>query len=116
MSTDLRPHDCEICHCRQWQWNGAPSMLLTDPPSTCVCGHLTSKHHFLSRDAREAAVVQAPLCIRCKATESAGLCCSSHNAALCHGCYRVTHFVEVCVTGCSACEREGLDPKARVPR
>jgi hypothetical protein len=47
-------------------------------------------------------------CIRCRTTESAGLCCSSHKAALCHGCYRRTHFVEICVEGCSDCTREGL--------
>lgn len=49
-------------------------------------------------------------CIRCKGIESAGLCCSSHNAALCHRCYRRTHFVERCATGCESCAQEGLDP------
>jgi hypothetical protein len=43
-------------------------------------------------------------------------CCSAHSAHMCHACYRRNHFVEVCVAGCAACEREGLDPKARVPR
>lgn len=49
-------------------------------------------------------------CIRCKGVESTGLCCSSHNAALCHRCYRRTHAVERCVAGCGRCAREGLDP------
>lgn len=48
------------------------------------------------------------LCIRCKTTPADQLCCSSHNALLCHGCYRRTHFVEVCVAGCTACARENL--------
>ena len=52
------------------------------------------------------------ICIRCGSTPSAGLCCSSHKAALCHGCYRRTHFVEVCVEGCTNCAREGLLPAA----
>ncbi|GGN39686.1 hypothetical protein FHR83_006665 [Actinoplanes campanulatus] len=55
-------------------------------------------------------------CIRCKKTPSAGLCCSSHNAALCHGCYRTTHFVEICVVGCADCAAEGLDPTTVVAR
>lgn len=47
-------------------------------------------------------------CIRCKSTPADGACCSAHNKLLCHACYRRTHFVEVCVAGCSACAREGL--------
>jgi hypothetical protein len=49
-----------------------------------------------------------PVCIRCTTTPSAGTCCSSHGKELCHGCYRRTHFVEVCVEGCVYCAREGL--------
>jgi hypothetical protein len=45
-------------------------------------------------------------CIRCKAKPNNGLCCSSHNAALCHECYRWTHFVMVC--GCVHCTSEDL--------
>jgi len=55
-------------------------------------------------------------CIRCNVLASAGLCCSSHKAALCHGCYRITHFVEICVTDCADCAHEGLDPAKAVPR
>jgi hypothetical protein len=47
-------------------------------------------------------------CVRCKASPTLAFCCSSHNALLCHGCYRRTHFVEVCVEGCTDCAREGL--------
>lgn len=47
-------------------------------------------------------------CIRCKTTPADALCCSSHNALLCHRCYRRTHFVEVCIAGCADCAREGL--------
>lgn len=36
------------------------------------------------------------------------LCCNAHKALLCHRCYRITHFVEVCVAGCTACAREDL--------
>ncbi len=50
----------------------------------------------------------ASRCIRCKTTDADTLCCSSHQALLCHGCYRRTHFGEVCVEGCPACAREGL--------
>jgi len=50
------------------------------------------------------------MCIRCKTVRALALCCSSHNALLCHGCYRRTHFVEICVPGCPDCAREGLDP------
>lgn len=53
-------------------------------------------------------------CIRCWMKPSAGLCCSSHKRALCHGCYRRTHFVEICVPGCTGCEAEGLDPAKAV--
>lgn len=52
-------------------------------------------------------------CIRCKVTEGDSLCCSSHNALLCHRCYRRTHFVDICIEGCPDCAREGLDPMAR---
>jgi len=47
-------------------------------------------------------------CIRCRTTPADALCCSSHNALLCHACYRRTHFVEVCVPDCRRCAREGL--------
>lgn len=46
-------------------------------------------------------------CARCSA-KAAGTCCSSHGKTLCHTCYRRTHFVEVCVKGCTECEYEGL--------
>jgi hypothetical protein len=51
-----------------------------------------------------------PGCIHCKGAPSTGPCCSSHNARLCHRCYRRTHFVERCHAGCERCVREGLDP------
>lgn len=37
-----------------------------------------------------------------------GVCCSAHNAQLCHYCYRKSHFVEVCIEGCDNCATEGL--------
>lgn len=46
-------------------------------------------------------------CVRCP-TPAQGVCCSSHGKALCHRCYRLTHFVEVCAEGCKACQAEGL--------
>lgn len=48
------------------------------------------------------------LCIRCIRVPADGICCSSHGKSLCHGCYRRTHFVEVCSAACAACAREGL--------
>jgi hypothetical protein len=47
-------------------------------------------------------------CDRCNTSAALLRCCSSHDKNLCHRCYRQTHFVEVCVAGCSACAREGL--------
>jgi hypothetical protein len=49
-----------------------------------------------------------PGCVRCDQVVADGLCCSSHEHELCHGCYRRTHFVEVCVEGCTDCVRESL--------
>lgn len=48
------------------------------------------------------------LCDRCSDKPSRGRCCSSHGKQLCHGCYRRTHFVELCVEGCSLCRDECL--------
>lgn len=49
-----------------------------------------------------------PVCERCANALSVGACCSSHGKELCHGCYRRTHFVEVCVKGCRECAKENL--------
>jgi hypothetical protein len=73
----------------------------------------TSTGYRLVAPADEPASETAA-CIRCKETPSAGLCCSSHKAALCHRCYRRTHFVEVCGSTCRDCEREGIDPMTAV--
>ena len=35
-------------------------------------------------------------------------CCSAHGNSLCHGCYRRTHFVELCIPDCRDCLDEGL--------
>jgi hypothetical protein len=53
-------------------------------------------------------VTYLEMCRRCATRPSVGQCCTSHRDALCHGCYRTTHFVEVCVDGCAACAQEGL--------
>lgn len=50
-------------------------------------------------------------CVHCRTAPGVGLCCSSHHLKLCHHCYRLTHFVEVCVEGCAACAAEGLPVK-----
>lgn len=47
-------------------------------------------------------------CWRCGSTPAAGTCCSSHKKDLCHRCYRLTHFVEVCGSTCPECAAEGL--------
>jgi hypothetical protein len=46
-------------------------------------------------------------CRRCKRRRGEQ-CCTSHRTLLCHGCYRRTHFVEVCSEGCEKCATEGL--------
>lgn len=53
------------------------------------------------------------ICIRCLTFPSTGTCCSSHGKQLCHGCYRLTHFVQVCVAGCRDCVAEGLPVNLR---
>jgi hypothetical protein len=62
----------------------------------------------------DLAVQAGEPCGRCQAGPAVGVCCSSHRKALCHRCYRQTHFVERCGATCAACAREGLDPMARV--
>jgi hypothetical protein len=62
-------------------------------------------------NASDPNITISEMCVRCEAAPSTGLCCSSHRKELCHRCYRRTHFVEVCVAGCSACAREGLSVK-----
>lgn len=56
-----------------------------------------------------------PFCGHCLIRDAAGICCSAHNKALCHGCYRRSHFVEVCAVGCVLCGAEELEPTAPVP-
>ncbi|MFE9955875.1 hypothetical protein [Micromonospora sp. NPDC005299] len=59
------------------------------------------------------------LCVRCANALSTGQCCSAHNKRLCHLCYRLTHWVEVCTADCPACAAENLPVKLRnwaVPR
>jgi hypothetical protein len=58
-------------------------------------------------DAAEKGQFIMTKCRFCTAA-AVGVCCSSHNESLCHRCYRGTHFVEVCVKGCTSCEAEGL--------
>lgn len=60
---------------------------------------------------KNEAVTTKPNCWRCETTPAAGTCCSSHKKDLCHLCYRRTHFVEVCVAGCTECATEGLPVK-----
>lgn len=60
----------------------------------------------MSADDEGAATTRHVLCVRCLMTRADGVCCSSHDRRLCHRCYRLTHFVEVC--GCAACDRENL--------
>ncbi len=43
---DLVPHECEVCDCAMFEWNGASSTLKTDPPSTCICACPAFKHRF----------------------------------------------------------------------
>lgn len=47
-------------------------------------------------------------CERCGLAPGESDCCSSHQKWLCHKCYRVTHFVEVCGASCTKCQAEGL--------
>lgn len=53
-------------------------------------------------------------CVRCANALSTGMCCSAHNKRLRHRCYRLTHWVEVCVVDCSVCAAEGLPVKLKL--
>jgi hypothetical protein len=56
----------------------------------------------------DATIPALVACQRCALAPAESECCSSHQKHLCHKCYRVTHFVEVCSPTCSKCQREGL--------
>ena len=91
-------------------------------PSRCLCSHLLMLHKINGQGERANCSSSAcgcrtfrdATCIRCTKKPSVGPCCSSHNVALCHGCYRRTHFVEICTQGCPSCLAEGLDPMKAV--
>ena len=82
--------------------------------ATCpLCGEFTvpwgdhvGDALMAEHQALDCGAVTRP-CWRCGADRSS-LCCSSHGKRLCHGCYRRTHFVVVCVEGCPECVAEGL--------
>lgn len=42
----LEPHECEQCDCQRFRWNGLSSSLRSDPPTTCMCGHVVARHRF----------------------------------------------------------------------
>lgn len=93
-------------------------------PTRCTCGCLDTFHKLDGR-VRGACSNSAcgcrrftamSKCVRCQTADADGLCCSSHDALLCHRCYRRTHFVEICGVACSRCAREGLDPTKPAPR
>lgn len=74
--------------------------------ATCLGG----MEHDRQRTGYDHTTATNPLgdrCERCSAPVWM-VCCSSHGKLLCHHCYRLTHFVEVCVEGCTACAAEGL--------
>lgn len=48
---DLHPVECTECYCRHHRHDGWSAVLWGDPPSTCQCGHLTSRHR--SREVRD---------------------------------------------------------------
>ena len=51
----MHPTNCELCDCQHYRWNGASSMLRTDPPSTCLCGDPCSRHVFRPFDPASEA-------------------------------------------------------------
>lgn len=55
-----------------------------------------------------ARTAEETKCERCNNRPPVSRCCSSHDKNLCHRCYRITHFVEVCAAKCEYCAREGL--------
>ena len=63
-----------------------------------------------AKAAREevATSTEEDLCVRCKERFAPAVCCESHGGLLCHRCYRLTHFVEVCGEACPLCRAEGL--------
>lgn len=95
-------------------------------PTRCTCGCLVTLHKPNDAGVRGACsnsncrcrtFAEVTACALCKVADAVGgLCCEAHGALLCHGCYRRTHFVEVCTFGCVACAREGLDPAKAVDR
>ena len=73
-----------------------------------VRGIVSTKFKGQRRWVIEPVKPMRPTCERCANALSVGACCSSHLKELCHGCYRRTHFVEVCVKGCRECAKENL--------
>lgn len=86
----------------------APAVL-GDPAALAV--YAGEAPQAATRAAIDAGQINpwAKHCERCQTAYSRGECCSSHGKGLCHGCYRRTHFVEICVAGCADCATEGLD-------
>ena len=59
-------------------------------------------------DEQTGELYVANRCQLCRVAVHVGQCCSFHGKNMCHRCYRVTHFVEVCVKGCTECAHENL--------
>ncbi len=42
----MEPHDCEVCACEMFRWNGRNYVLRDDEPYTCECQHAASRHRY----------------------------------------------------------------------
>lgn len=82
-------------------------LVAADVTSSLVL-EVTDRGETALRSLYFSQLGDCPSCERCKVAYANGRCCSSHGKLLCHGCYRRTHFVELCAAGCPACASEGL--------
>jgi hypothetical protein len=89
-------------------YNEDPDLTVMWPCPPLRAAGMTDDEAVAVIKADREARTEKTSCARCATTTAAGTCCTSHNKALCHLCYRRTHWVEVCVAGCPQCAAEGL--------
>ncbi len=82
-----------------FNWDRRRFEVVTAAGTTYTCGY---------RSVRALTAEEASQCASCWKFPAVGNCCTAHGIPMCHGCYRGTHFVEVCTHGCALCAAEGL--------
>ncbi len=99
------------CDCGPWAFPGQHHWRFSHVVGLAPVEHNGAQNLWDPDAAADAAALAQlatlDVCRRCLAPAT-GRCCSTHGHRLCHGCYRRTHFVEVCVEGCPDCAAEGL--------